>query len=61
MEQRGREVYSWEELVEKAVDADAKAGLLPTSLVREMNQQCVVNHGLWAVRRPEKPETRLIS
>ena len=39
MEQRGQESDSWEELVKKAVDVEAKAGLLPTSLNRDMDQQ----------------------
>lgn len=29
MEQRGRELDCWEELVEKAIDAEAKASLNP--------------------------------
>ena len=40
MEQRGREFDSWEEMIEKAVDAEAKAGLQPTSFIREMNHRC---------------------
>ena len=40
MEQRGREKDSWEELVEKAIDAEAKASLQPPSFLREMDQRC---------------------
>ena len=40
MEQRGREKDSWEELVEKTIDAEAKASLQPSSFVRDMDQRC---------------------
>ena len=40
MEQRGRELDSWEELVEKAINAEAKASLQPPSILREMDQRC---------------------
>lgn len=40
MGQRGRELDSWDELVEKAIDAEAKASLQPTSIIREMDQRC---------------------
>ena len=40
MEQRGREKDSWDELVEKAIDAKAKASLQPPSILREMDQRC---------------------
>ena len=40
MEQRGREKDSWEELGEKAIDAEAKASLQPSSYVRDMDQRC---------------------
>lgn len=40
MEQRGREIDSWEDLVEKAIDAEAKASLQPPSSIREMDQRC---------------------
>lgn len=39
MEQRGRELSSWDELVEKAIDAEAKASLQPSSIRREMDQR----------------------
>ena len=39
MEQRGREKDSWEELVEKAIDAEAKASLQPPSFLKEMDQR----------------------
>lgn len=38
MEQRGRELDSWDELVEKAIDAEAKAGLQSPSILRETDQ-----------------------
>lgn len=37
MEQRGRELDSWDQLVEKAIDAEAKAVLQPPSGIREMD------------------------
>ena len=40
MEQRGRERNSWEELVKKAIDAEAKASLQPLSILREMDRRC---------------------
>lgn len=40
IEQRGRELDSWEELAKESVDAEAKAGHQPTSFVREMDQRC---------------------
>ena len=40
IEQRGREHDSWEELVKKAIDAEAKASLQPPSILREMDQRC---------------------
>ena len=40
MEQQGREHDSWEELVEKAIDAEAKASLQPLSILCEMDQRC---------------------
>ena len=41
MEQRGRELDSWTEIVEKAVDAEAQASLQPTSYIKEMDQRCL--------------------
>lgn len=40
MEQQGRELDSWEEMVEKAVDTEAKAGLQPASYIHEMDHHC---------------------
>ena len=40
MEQIGRKLDSWEELVEKAIDGEAKASLQPHSFLREMDQRC---------------------
>ena len=37
IEQRGWELDGWEELVEKAVDGKAKAGLSSTSLLQDMD------------------------
>ena len=45
MEQRGRELDSFEELVKKAVDAKAKAALRPRSYACETDQYC-----LWGSR-----------
>ena len=41
MEQRGRELNSFKELVEKAVNAKAKAALRPRFYARETNQYCL--------------------
>ena len=41
MEQRGRELDSFEEIVEKAVDAEAKAALRPRSYARDTDQHCL--------------------
>ena len=41
MEQCGRENDSWEDLVEKAINAEAKASLQAPSNLREMNQRCL--------------------
>ena len=41
MEQRGQELNSFEELVEKTVDAKAKAALRPRFFVCKTNQHCL--------------------
>ena len=41
MKQRGQELHSFEELVQKAVDAEAKAALRPCSYIRNTNQYCL--------------------
>lgn len=41
MEQRVREHNSWDELVEKGIEAEAKASLLPAFIIRKMDQRCV--------------------
>ena len=40
MEQRGRELDSWEQLIEKTIEAKAKAGLQPSFILREIDQRC---------------------
>ena len=40
VEQRGQELNGFEELVEKAVDAEAKDNLRPRSYTCETNQYC---------------------
>ena len=40
MEQRGWELDSWEQLIEKAIETEAKAGLQPSFILREMDQRC---------------------
>ena len=45
MKQRGQELNSFKELVEKAVDAEAKAALRPRSYTRKTDQHC-----LWGSR-----------
>lgn len=40
MEQRGRELDSWEQLIEKAIEAEAKAGLQHSFIFQEMDQHC---------------------
>ena len=41
MEQHGRELNSFKELIEKAVDAEAKAALRPRSYACETDQYCL--------------------
>ena len=40
MKQHGWGLDGWEELVEKAIGAKAKAGLQPPSILCEMDQHC---------------------
>ena len=40
MEQRRWELDSWEQLIEKAIEAEAKAGLQPSFILRKMDQLC---------------------
>ena len=40
MEQRGRENDTWEELVKKTIEVEAKVSLLPSPFVRDMDQRC---------------------
>lgn len=40
MEQRGRKVNSWDELVQKTIDVNAKASLHHPSIIHEMDQRC---------------------
>ena len=42
IEQKGRELDSWEELVEKAIDAEAKASLQPPSFLRSVVRKITV-------------------
>ena len=44
MEQKDRKLDGWEELVEKTINAQAKEGLLPTSLIRDMDQRALYNN-----------------
>ena len=39
MEQKGREVDSWEELIEKAIETEGKAGLQPSFILPEIDQR----------------------
>lgn len=41
LEQRGRELNSWDKLVEIAINAKAKASLQPTSISRKLDQHCL--------------------
>ena len=50
MEQRGRELDSFEELVKKAVDAKAKAALRPRSYACKTDQHYLQNSRLSAVK-----------
>ena len=50
MEQCGRELDSFEELVEKAVHAEAKAAFRPCSYACETNQHCLRGSQLSAVK-----------
>ena len=40
IEQREQEHNSWEELIEKAIDAEAKVSLQPPLILREIDQCC---------------------
>ena len=46
IEQWGREHDSWKELVEKAIDAEAKTSLQPPLILHEMDQYCPHNNQL---------------
>ena len=41
IEQRGRKLDSWKQLIEKTIEAEAKAGLQPFFIFREMDQRCL--------------------
>ena len=69
MEQRGRELNSFEELVEKTVETKAKAALRPRSYACETNQHCLQDSQSSAAKssiqgqpikdaRVEKPKSR---
>ena len=59
MEQRSWESDSWEELVKKAVSAEAKAGLLSTSLIQDMDQRAL--RGNRPVHTTAKAQTQSLS
>ena len=40
MDEQGRELDSWKELIAKATRAEAKAGLQPSPTIRDMDQRC---------------------
>lgn len=48
MKNNSLELYDWEDLVQKAIEAEAKASLIPLSILREMDQR--IAHG----KRPAK-------
>ena len=41
MEQKGRELDNWEEIIKKAVEVEAKAGLQPAFYIREIDHQAL--------------------
>ena len=41
MEQKSWDLDAWEEMIEKAVECEAKAGLQPASYIREMDHQAL--------------------
>ena len=41
IEQRGQESDGWETLVEQAVEVEDKAGLQPSSYIREIDHRCL--------------------
>lgn len=58
MEQRGRELNRWDELVEKAIDVEAKAVFQSLFMLCEMDQDC------WRGNRPiytKSPRSGLIN
>ena len=54
IEQQGRELDNWTEIVEKAVDAEAQASLQPTSYIKEMDQRCLRGNRLNSTRASTK-------
>lgn len=59
MEQKGRELDGWEELVKKAVNAEAKTDLLPTFLIRNMDQRAL--HGNCPIHTIAKAQIQSLS
>ena len=44
VDNREQDLNAWKEVVEKAVNAEAKAGLQPHSMIREINSRCPKKH-----------------
>ena len=40
MDKQGREFDSWDKLIAKIIRAEAKAGLQPSFIIRDMDQRC---------------------
>ena len=65
MDEQGRELDSWDELIGKATRAEAKAGLQLFSTIRDMDQHC--HRGNWPVHtksshtRDKQPDKAQIS
>ena len=51
MDERGRDLETWEEVIKKAIDAEAKAARQPQSLMKEMDNCC-----LWGYRPTKTDE-----
>ena len=54
LNERGRHLDNWEEAIEKAIDAEAKAARQPTSLMKEINARCARGNRPMRSEEPDK-------
>ena len=57
IKQHGRENDSWEELVKKAIEVEAKVSLLPSPFVRDMDQHCPRGNRPATMSKPQASST----